>query len=142
MGMLTDFVIAEENDSNRIANSQYLLDEFTGIDIKGVDPVKLATLHSILSDRSFKDLLAQYNPVAEASEDGPWVFLLPNDVVQRLANLDEQQITEVASQWGKTEEFQLDRWSQNDVTAVLNNIVALTRQASVQGKRVFAWMSL
>ena len=142
MGVLTDLVIADEDDANRIAHSQYPLGEFTGIDIKGIDSVKLTTLHSILSGMPFEDLLAQYKPVIEASEDGPWVFLLPNDIVERLANLDESGITNISDQWGITEEFQLDRWSQNDVTTVLNDIVNLTRQASAQGKHVFAWMSL
>ncbi len=142
MGVLTDLVIAEERDAAHIATLKYPLSEFAGIDIKGVDSVKLTTLHSILSGMPFKDLLVQYDPVAEASEDGPWVFLLPTDLVGMLAGLGEAEIVNIASQWGNTEEFQLEKWSQNDVAVVLSNIANLARQASVQGKRVLAWMSL
>jgi hypothetical protein len=142
MGLLTDLVIANEADATNIANSHYPLDDFTGIDIKGVDSVKLTTLHSILSGEEFKDLLAQYNPIASASDDGPWVFVLPADLVARLANLDEAELADTAAKWGNTEEFQLDGWSQSNVTDVLRGIAHLARQASDQGKHIFAWMSL
>lgn len=142
MGVLTDLVIANEDDAMQIANSQHPLGEFTGIDMKGVDSVKLTMLHSILSGQSWKDLLSQYDPVAEASEDGPWVFLLPTELVHSLAGLDEPGIMNIADQWAKTEEFRLDNWSLEDVTAALRDIANLARQASDQGKRVLAWMSL
>jgi hypothetical protein len=142
MGVLTDLVIAEEHDAAHIATSKYPLGEFTGIAIKGVNSVKLATLHSILSGMPFKDLLVHYAPVAEASEEGPWVFLLPTDLVGKLANLSEAEIVNIAAQWGNTKEFQLDKWSQTDVAAVLGNIANLARKASAQEKRVLAWMSL
>jgi len=142
MGVLTDLVIADESDSARIANSQYPLGEFTGIDVKGVDLVKLTTLYSILAGAPFKDVLPQYTQAAEASEDGPWVFLLSTDFVDKLANLGESEIVDIAGRWAKTEEFQLDGWSQNDVTVVLSDIAKLARQASAQNKRVLAWMCL
>jgi hypothetical protein len=142
MGVLTDLVIGNEEDATTIANLHYPLGEFTGIDIKGVDTVKLTTLHSILSAEAFKDLLAQYNPIASASEDGPWVFVLPADLVARLAGLDDTEITDTAARWGNTEEFQLDGWSQTNVTDVLRGMAHLARQASAQEKRIFVWMSL
>jgi hypothetical protein len=142
MGVLTDLVIADEGDAMSIANSQYPLGQFSGIDIKGVDSVKLTKLHSFLSGTTFKELLIQYDPVAEASEDGPWVFILPTDLVDRLASLDEAGIASIATKWGNTEEFRLDKWSQSAVSDVLNRIANLARQASAQHKCIFAWMSL
>ncbi len=39
MGVLTNLVIADESNANRLVSSHFPLGKFTGIDIKGVDPV-------------------------------------------------------------------------------------------------------
>lgn len=142
MGILTDLLIADEDDATQIANSQYPLGEFTGIDLKGIDSVKLTMLHSILSGVSWEDLQSQYIPIAEGSDDGPWVFLLPKDLIDNLTKLDQSGVIQIGSQWGKTEEFQLDKWKQEDVITILQKIVQLARQAANQGKRIFMRMSL
>jgi hypothetical protein len=73
MGVLTDLILADEHEGKRIAESHYSLDEYSGIDVKGIDSVKLSTLHGILTGKTFEELFPQYDPVTEASEEGPWV---------------------------------------------------------------------
>jgi hypothetical protein len=87
MGVLSDLVVAPAGDAERIGRSQIPSKEFGGIDIKGIDSVKFGTLHSILTGRSFEELLPEYEPVVTVSDDGPWVFQIPSDLVTRLAGL-------------------------------------------------------
>jgi hypothetical protein len=44
-----------------------------------------------------------------ASDQGPWVFRIPHELVARLAALSSAERGRAASRWAKTEEFALDR---------------------------------
>ena len=116
--------------------------QFGGIDIKGIDVVKFATLHALLTGAAAAELLPAYEPVASGSEDGPWVFQLPAALVQRLAALEEPQLSSVAVAWAATEEFVLDRWAAQDVRRVLEDISALARGAQAPEQVLFLWMAM
>jgi hypothetical protein len=142
MGVLSDLVAAPATDADRIANSVNPAAEFGGIDIKGIDSVKFGTLHAILTGRSFEDLLPEYDPVVTVSDDGPWLFRLPTELVVRLASLAGGDERAVVSRWAATEEFALDGWSASDVARALDEIVALARKGLDAGHSLFLWMSL
>ena len=109
MGVLSDLVVAHSSDAERIGRARAPAAEFGGIDIKGIDSVKFGMLHSILTGRSFKQLLPEYNPVFAVSDEGPWVFRLPADLVTRLASLAGEDKQRVVSQWAATREFALPK---------------------------------
>ena len=142
MGVLSDLVVAAAGDAERIGRSQSPAAEFGGIDIKGIDSVKLGTLHAILTGRSFKDLLPEYQPVIAVSDEGPWVFRIPSDLVTRLTSLagDDKQVA--LAKWAATEEFELDRWSTTAVAETFDEIVSLARKAEEVGHALFLWMCL
>lgn len=142
MGVLSDLVIAPANEAEHVAQAAVPSEVFNGIDIKGVDSVKFATLHSILTGRSFDDLLPIYEPVVTVSDEGPWVFQIPPDLVALLAALDDAGKTGIAQQWATTEEFVLDCWSADDVASVLNDISSLARKAVESDQALFLWMSM
>ena len=142
MGVLSDLVAAPATDADRVANSVNPAAELGGIDIKGIDSVKFGTLHAILTGRSFEDLLPEYDPVVTVSEEGPWLFRLPTELVVRLASLAGGDERAVVSRWAATEEFALDGWSASDVARALDEIVALARKGLDAGHSLFLWMSL
>lgn len=142
MGVLSDLVMAPSSEAERVAQAQVPPQEFEGIDIKGIDPVKLGTLHSILTGQSFDELLELYDPVVTVSDEGPWVTLVPAELVTRLAALDEAGRTEVAQQWANTEEFLLEGWDESDVASVLDSISSLAEKAVTSEQALFLWMCL
>ena len=142
MGVLSDLVAAPATDADRVATSVNPAAELGGIDIKGIDSVKFGTLHAILTGRSFEDLLPEYDPVVTVSEEGPWLFRLPTELVVRLASLAGGDERAVVSRWAATEEFALDGWSASDVARALDEIVALARKGLDAGHSLFLWMSL
>lgn len=142
MGVLSDLVAAPPTAGQAIARSRAPAQQFGGIDVKGIDIVKFATLEALLTDAAVADVLREYEPVASGSDDGPWVFQLPTALVERLPALTEPQLSNIAVAWASTDEFVLDRWDPRDVRAVLRDISTLARSARAQGHVLFLWMSM
>ena len=91
MGVLSDLVLASESDVERIGESRVPSQDFPGIDVKGIDTIKLGTLHSFLTGKDFDSLLPEYDPVLSVSEEGPWVFRVPGELAAALANLPDAE---------------------------------------------------
>lgn len=142
MGVLSDLVVAPAEDAERVAHASVPSREFGGIDIKGVDTVKFGTLHSLVTGRTFDEVLPLYDPVAEVSEDGPWVFRIPEELVLRLAALSDEERRTVAVKWAATEEFALSGWEEAAVSDGLVAICELARRATDAGHALFLWMCL
>ena len=140
MGVLCDLVVGDVGDAERIGRSRAPAAEFGGLDIKGIDVVKLCQLHALLSSRALKELLADYDPVVVVSDEGPWVFRVPEDLVERVARLGEEERQSVAARWAETAELVMDRWKSEDVARVLDGIAGLAREAEQAGKTLFFWM--
>jgi hypothetical protein len=141
---LTDFVVAERNDAQRVCDSGCPSEEFRGLAAKGVDPVKLGTLYAILTGTEYDPTFATDEPLCAGGEEGPWVIEVPSDLVQRLAKLDAKQLGTAAAMWAKTEEFspKYDNWPPELAHEVLEELGKLCSQAVAAKKSVLMWMSL
>jgi hypothetical protein len=144
MGVLTDFVVTSRSEIQRVCDSDNPSKEFAGLEAKGIDTVKLGTLHAILVRTEFDPSFMNGDPLASGGDDGPWVVELPADLVQRLAALDAKQIGDAAAKWGKTEEFspQYDNWPPEEVHEILKGIANLCAKAIAARKSVLIWMAL
>ncbi|HEY1921384.1 MAG TPA: hypothetical protein VGG44_01355 [Tepidisphaeraceae bacterium] len=148
MGILTDIVIANPDEAAAInaARGQHLK-RWVCLESKGVDTIKLGTLSQILAGRSIDDIdmVASFMTngiLDQASDEGPWVFLVPGELQLALAVLDQEMEKRVAEKWAATEEFRLDRWGATDVQQYLHNLVAHARKAKDANKQLLLWMSL
>jgi hypothetical protein len=142
MGVLRDLVVAADVDAERVARARGPAEEFDGIDIKGIDSVKFGILHSILTGRAFKEILPACDPVVTVSEEGPWVFRIPCDLVARLAAITGDEKRAAVTKWAATEEFALDGRPPSEVAHAFDEIAALARRAVDGGQSLFLWMSL
>jgi len=142
VGVLSDLVVAPVDDAEKVAHADVPSRAFGGIDIKGIDTVKFGTLHSLVTGRTFDEVLALYDPVVEVSDDGPWVFRIPEELVERLAALSEEEGRTVAAKWAATEEFALSGWDEAAVSDGLVAICELARRAVDSGQALFLWMCL
>jgi hypothetical protein len=142
LGVLSDLVAGTSADVERIGQSQVPSRDFDGIDIKGIDTVKFVTLHSLLTGEKFETLLPLYEPVHAGSEEGPWVFQIPDGLVSLLASLSHTERTVIAERWAATEEFALDGWSSPSVASSLEAICTLAVSAEGSERSLFLWMSL
>ena len=148
MGVLSDILIARPDEAGPI-NAAAGGHDLHGprLPSKAIDTIKLGTLSQILAGRPADDvdIVASFMLDAvlhEASEDGPWVYLVPDDFTAKLATLDDETENRAARQWAETDEFKLSRWPQDAVREYLHDLVAHARRARADGKSLLLWMSL
>jgi len=146
MGVLTDIVIAGRDDAQKVGEADVPSHEFPGIDAKGINQVHMGTLYAILtrSDYDPRFMTTHESFVYSASQDGPWVQLIPDDMVARLAKTSDAEIPLIADEWGKTEEFdpEYSRWTKEDIVTFLRQLTSLSRKAQGENKSVFMWSCL
>ncbi|HEY8748289.1 MAG TPA: hypothetical protein VIM11_09965 [Tepidisphaeraceae bacterium] len=148
MGVLSDIIIADRNEASTInAAAGSHVKCWPCLESKGIDTIKLGTLSQILNNRSVDDVNTVATFMTDAildtkSDEGPWVYLVPEQLQKALASLDGEAQESVAEKWAVTEEFTLDRWPPSDVEEYLQDLVAHARNARQAGKSLLLWMSL
>lgn len=139
MGILTNIVAAEEDEIAAIGESLRPVDEWSGIERRGIDTAKIATLHCLLTGDEFEEAISAYEPVYVA-EEGAVVLRLADEVTERLATLDEEALELVGEELAATEEYELEQWETEDVQALVIDLADLARLADSQGQALFVWM--
>lgn len=141
MGLLTDFIIADEDEAEALSVAVAPLKKWQGFDAKGLDEVKLAKLYALLTSVPYqKGLLREFELRASGSDNGPWVTRLPPALVQALASLTDVEST--GSAWAEIEEFDRDGWEKEAVARALGRLCDAARQAEASHKRIFLRLSL
>ena len=141
MEFVTRIVAAEEEEYPDIGESANPLEEWSGIDASGLDTVKIATLHSMLTGDLLQDSLDLYEPIYVA-ESETIVLRIAAELLEILATIDEGALESVAAELAATEEFENEPWNVESVLAQLQAIVELAQLAESQGQMLFVWMYL
>jgi hypothetical protein len=139
LGILTNIVVAEEDEFAAIGESLRPVDEWSGIERRGIDTAKIATLHCLLTGDEFEEAFSAYEPVYVA-EEGAMVLRIADEVLQRLTTLDEDALDLVAEELAATEEYEVEQWEAEDVQALVIDLADLARLAESQGQVLFVWM--
>ena len=139
MGILTNIVAAEEDEFAAVGESLRPVDEWSGIERRGIDTAKIATLHCLLTGDEFEHALGAYEPVYLA-EEGAVVLRIADEALERLATLDEDALELVGEELAATEEYEMEQWEAEDVQALVMELADLARLAESQGQVLFVWM--
>lgn len=143
MGVLTDLVVGTAEEIAALPSGESPVGRLGGIDIKGIDVVKLGVLHSLATGQEFDPGLDSFPMVVgEESPDGPWVLAFPSELAKALVALDAEATRSLGTRWAAAEEFQLDEWPEKDVQAVLSRIREVAARAIAQAKPIHVWTSL
>lgn len=137
MGSLADLIVAPSEDAPAILASDYPLESFNGVNVDGLDPLMLAALHSLLTQREFKDVLPDYHPVAEASANGPWLVSLPAELREALVNLHPEDHASTAAKWASAHQLREEGRSEHDAVTFLGRAVHFARTAAFEEKNLF-----
>jgi hypothetical protein len=140
VSVITDFFVATPEALARLKplNFSEIYEQFPVVQTNRIDPVKIATLEAILSNKDF-DELAISDPIIDWGEQ--WVFAIKDSLVQSLAVLSAVELEEAATTWAATEEWQLDRVKVANLSVVLQQISILAKLTKA-GSRMFVYMSL
>ena len=137
--MKTIFVIGDREDAVAIGNAAEPMEDWQGIEVNGVDAAKMAMLHSLLTGDTFQDASSHYHSMYSASDYGPWIFPIPEIVLERLAELEDEMET-VAEELAATEEFEAEGWSLEQVEIIVSDLTTLAKACLAEEKELFMWM--
>jgi hypothetical protein len=140
MDTLVDLIVAALDEGPAVLASDYPLGEYQGVNVDGLDPLKVAALHAQLAQKDLPLLLPAYNPMAEATPDGPWLVRLPAELITALAGIAPQDIPEAAAAWATTEALRQDGWSGQEAEKYLARVSHFARQAAYDKKEVFLFV--
>lgn len=139
MGVLTNFVAAEKDEVKAIGESLHPVDEWSGIERRGIDIAKMAILHSLLTGDEYEQALYQCEPIYVSGE-GALVLRMADDIVEKLADMDEEKLEQVAYELAATEAFELENWDPAEVEDMILSLAELAQLAESQGQTLFVWM--
>jgi hypothetical protein len=142
MGIMSDFVIADESEAEAVCASSPSESDFEWFETKGVDNFQLAVLLAAAFDRPFDATARLPNSMSDAlaiaSEEGPAVYQVLPELVERLASLDEAGALAAADRWAAaTNEIRRD-----GARSVLPGLAAFCRRAREKGKGVLLSVAL
>ena len=139
MGILTNIIAAEDDEVPAIGESLHPVDDWSGIEKRDIDTAKIATLHSLLTGDLFDEATYHYEPVY-ASSEGVLVLRLADEVTERLAELEEEALEQIANELAATEVFEEEDWELEAIFDMLAELSDLARLADSQGQALFVWM--
>jgi hypothetical protein len=135
----TAILAAEDDEIVAIGESSRPLTEWSGVERPGIDTGMIAELHCLLSGETLDLALAAYEPVFIADE-GVVVLRLADELCQRLAMLDDDDIAPIAAELAAIEEFEVQGWDADAAQDWLLELAELARLADSQGQAIFVWM--
>ena len=140
MSAAADLLLAVPSEASAIVASEYPLGTFKGVNIDGLDPLKVAALHCLFTPRAFAEVLREYQPVAQASPSGPWLVKLPGEFTGFLTHVSPQDQSDLAARWASTDQAQEDGWSEQDADGYLGRLIPFAHTASFEGKDLYLWI--
>ena len=136
-----NIVSADEDEFIAVAGSSSPLNEWSGFAAPGLDTVKVATLHSLVTGDSLQSALDMYDPVfLDDGETG--ALRVADELIEALALLDEDSLEGLAAELAATDDFESDGWDVEDVLTLLTEISELAQLAESQGQILFVWIAL
>jgi hypothetical protein len=139
VAILTNIVAADEDEFHAIGESPHPVDEWSGIERRGIDIAKMAILHSLLTGDAYEQALYQCEPIYVSGE-GALVLRMADEVVEKLAAMDEQALEQVALELAATEAFELENWDGAEVEDMILSLAELAQLAESQAQALFVWM--
>ena len=138
-------VSAEDDEAPAVGESENPLEVWSGVEVRGLDTVRIATLHSVLTGESLQEALDVYEPVhVTVREDDSEILVLrvADDLLEKLAALDEEALEPVAEELAETGEFENDQTGVTDIFDLLALFSEFAQLAESQGQVLFVRMDL
>lgn len=132
-------VAADEDEVEALAEADAPLEQWSGVDGDGLDTMKIVTLHCLLTGDSLQAALDRYEPVFVA-DDETMILRLGDDLIERLAGLEEDQLETIAYEAANSDEFERAQWVAEDILERLAELCDLAQLAESQGQPLFVWM--
>jgi hypothetical protein len=121
--------------------------------LRKLDPLKLAALGQLLlagslplSERTYGStydaLMDEMHDRMHSYSDEEWAFPVPEQLTTALAEVQDNQVQDLAEAWSRIEEFEADEKGAEDGIEWLRELRTHAVFATDSGKQLFLWMSL
>lgn len=146
MGVSNHLLTADSSEAEAIAGHDDPSRNWEGFYYQGLDSIKLAMLCALLESGSVE---GQYEARMEAirtiaaGEQGPWVDVLPNEMVKSfasLASMDDEELSALSSVLLQVEDF--SSLPDDDVIALMRTIGDQAESAELEGKTLMLYTCL
>jgi hypothetical protein len=143
MRFVTHVVAVEEDELAAVAGSASPLDTWSGIESPGLDTVKLATLHALLTGDSLQAALDLYEPALVSGGDDEFLVLrFASEMLEELALLDEESMETVAGELAATGIYEEENADADELLFFLTSLAELAQLADSQGQVLLARIEL
>ena len=143
MEFVTCVVAADEDELADVAQSAAPLDGWSGIETPGLDTVKLATLHALLTGDPLQAALDLYEPaLVTGGDEETLVLRVAGEMLEELALLDEESLETVAGELAATEIYEEEEADPDDLLSLLTPLAELAQLAESQGQMLFVRIEL
>ena len=139
MAILTNIVAAAEDEFESVGESLRPMDEWSGLEKRGIDTAKIAIFHCLLTGDELDQALGRYEPVYVGGE-GAVVLRIADEFLDKLASFEDEALERVAEELAATEEFEMEQWDADEVLDLVTELADLARLAEAQGQVLFVWM--
>lgn len=140
MEFLTVIVAAEDDEYVAVGESTNPLAEWSGFEANGIDTMRLATLHSLLTGDSLQSALDTYEPIY-VGENETSVLRVADELFDKLVDLEDDALVSVSEELAATEEFESAGWDAEELIARLAPLGELARLAESQAQILFVWIN-
>jgi hypothetical protein len=142
MIVLTDVLVADEDELAALPPGSRPLEVLPGADIKGVDIEDLIRLDRLLTvhDPVATPRHAILVEIGTPSQNGPWTYRLSSGLLSRLASLGSDAVQDTAVRWAAMQESLFEDWEIAEVARVVRDLAELARQARGRGKPLLVWV--
>ena len=143
MGILAEIFVSTPEDapgyeSARLNGGASLNAFVDRAEYKGLTGLEFGTLWAIISNQEWT-ISHQLESIAMSSGGESWLDRFPNDLVSKLATMDNDGKTRAAKMWAATEEL---RCSPTDLLPILADLHRLALKAQGSSRSLYLWGSL
>lgn len=146
MAVLTDILIAPTQDAPAIIANWPGAKNWPGLQTTGLDALVLSDLAEALGQSALAIAIAiaieELDPHSFKEANGPWLYVLPNDLRDHLANLKADDLGPIARIWSEQEEAIARGMTEDDAARLLLQIQSLATTARDDQKPMLLWVSL
>jgi hypothetical protein len=143
MEFATWVVAADEDELADVAGAKSPLDAWSGIESPGLDTVKLATLHALLTGDSLQASLDLYEPaLVDGADEEILILRVAGNMLEELALLDEEAMETMAGELAATEVYEEEGADPDELLPHLSSLAELARLAESQGQTLLVRIDL
>ncbi|MEN7548837.1 hypothetical protein AAG747_13025 [Rapidithrix thailandica] len=141
MGNFSDIIIADVHEGEKIGEAETPSEKWPTLEARNLDSITLSTLYCSITNKKYSNEIQSSFQLAGGDQyEGPWVFLIPELVMNSYAELDTSKIKEIAQVWVATDEMQL--WELPEAMELIAQLKEHACKAKEARKAMFLWYML